>query len=105
MTYHVKITNEALSDMEEIYTYIAEQLLEPEIALDQYNRIADAALTLDENPERCRVMDIEPEHSRGMRKLLVDNYTIFFVILEDIVYITDVLYSASDIEHRLKERG
>ena len=38
--YEVKITDEALADMEKIYEYIATQLLAPENAMGQYNRIA-----------------------------------------------------------------
>lgn len=47
-------------------------------------------------------MDSEPEHSKGIRRMLVDNYSIFYIIKEDKVIVTDVLYSASDIEERLK---
>lgn len=50
--YVVKITDEALSDMEQIYEYIACELLSPENAMGQYNRIAEAILTLDPFPER-----------------------------------------------------
>lgn len=66
------------------------------------NPIADAILTLNELPERCPVMDAEPEHSRGIRRMLVDNYSVFYIIEGTRVIITDVLYSASDIEQRLK---
>ena len=100
--YTVEITEEALADMEQIYQYIAEELLSPENAIGQYNRIADAILTLDEFPERCHVMNTEPERSRGIRRMLVDNYSVFYIIKENRVIVTDVLYSASDIEHRLK---
>ena len=100
--YEVKITDEALADMEKIYEYIAIQLLAPENAMGQYNRIADAILTLDTFPERFRIMDSEPEHSKDIRRMLVDNYSVFFVIQYDKVVVTDVLYSASDIERRLK---
>lgn len=101
-TYTVEITEEAQVDMEQLYQYIAEVLLSPENAIGQYNRIADAILTLNELPERCPVMNTEPEHSRGIRRMLVDNYSVFFVIEGTRVIITDVLYSASDTEHRLK---
>ena len=47
-------------------------------------------------------MDSEPERSREMRRLLVDNYSVFFVIQGNKVIVTDVLYIASDIENRLK---
>ena len=40
--YRVLITDEALNDMESIYEYIAEELLAPDTAMGQYNRIADA---------------------------------------------------------------
>lgn len=100
--YAVEITEEALADMEQIYNHIAYVLLSPENALGQYNRIADEILKLDVFPERFRIMDSEPEHSKGIRRMLVDNYSVFYVIKEDSVIVTDVLYSASDIECRLK---
>ncbi len=36
--------------------------------------------------------------------MLVDNYSVFYVVRGNRVIVTDVLYSASDIEQRLKER-
>ena len=59
--YKVEITKEALQDMEDIYNYIAIDLLAPDNAMGQYNRIADEILTLDTFPERFRIMDSEPE--------------------------------------------
>ena len=51
-----------------------------------------------------RIMDSEPEKSKGLRPLIVDNYTIFFVIKDgDIVSVARVLFSASDISMRLTE--
>ena len=100
--YMVEITEEALADMEGIYHYIAYDLLAPENAIRQYDRIADEILKLDTFPERCRIMDSEPERSKGIRRMIVDNYSVFYVIKEDKVIVTDVLYSASDIESRLK---
>ena len=67
--------------MEDIYNYIAIDLLAPENAMGQYNRIADEILTLDTFTERFRIMDSEPEKRMEL---------------------TDVLYTASDIEARLR---
>lgn len=100
--YKVEITREALQDMEDIYNYIAIDLLAPENAMGQYNRIADEILTLDTFPERFRIMESEPEKSMELRRMLVDNYSIFYTIREDKVIVTDVLYTASDIEARLR---
>ena len=98
----VEITDEALADMEQLYNHIAYVLQAPENAMGQYNRIADEILKLDILPERFRIMDSEPEHSRELRRMPVDNYSVFYVIRENRVIVTDVLYSASDIEKRLK---
>ena len=100
--YRVLVTDEALNDMESIYEYIAEELLAPDTAMGQYNRIADAIETLDQMPERIKLMESEPEKTRGLRKLIVDNYAVFFIIADDIVIVTNVLYGASDIENRLR---
>ncbi len=100
--YRVEITREALQDMEDIYNYIAVDLLSPENAMGQYNRIADEILTLDSFPERYRIMESEPEKKMELRRMLVDNYSVFYTICEDRVIVTDVLYTASDIEARLR---
>lgn len=101
--YTVQITENALTDMEEIYRHIAEKLQSPQNALGQYNRIAEAILTLDSLPLRCPLVQFEPERSAGLRRMLVDNYSVFYVVSENAVRVTNVLYSASDIEQRLKE--
>ena len=61
--YTVEITNEALADMEQLYNHIAYILQAPENAMNQYNRIADAILTLDTMAERIRIMESEPERA------------------------------------------
>ena len=101
--YPVKITEKALGDMDGIYEYIAVNLQSPENAMGQYNRIADHVLELGFFPEKFRLVDFEPERSQGLRRMLVDNYSVFYVFKEELVTVTRVLYSASDIEKRLKE--
>ena len=71
-------------------------------AMGQYNRIADEILTLDTFPERFRIMDSEPEKRMELRRMLVDNYSVFYTIRDERVIVTDVLYTASDIEARLR---
>ena len=102
--YVVKITDEALSDMEQIYEYIACELLSPENAMGQYNRIAEAILTLDSFPERHALFELEPEHSWGMRKMVIDNFLVCYMVDPGVVTVTDVLYGASNVHARLAER-
>lgn len=70
--YFVEITEEALADLESIYTHIAFVLLAPENAMGQYDRIAERILKLSYLPERNRIMDAEPEHSIVHRILKAD---------------------------------
>lgn len=100
--YKVQITDKALADMEEIYNYIAIQLQAPENAIGQYNRIAKAIEELNMFPEKVRLMESEQERIMGLRQLVVDNYSVFYVIENERVIVMRVLYSASDIEIRLK---
>ena len=75
--YNVIISNKAYKDMEKIHNYIAETLLSPDAAINQYNRIADAILTLEEMPERIKPMDSVLGRSNEMRPLIIDHYTVF----------------------------
>ena len=100
----VEITQTALGDMEGIYDYIANVLLAPENAMGQYNRIADAILTLESNPERCPVFEVEPERSWRMRRMVMDNYLVCYIVDPDKETVTDVLYGASNVHARLKTR-
>ena len=88
--------------MEELYTYIAVQLIAPENAMRQYDRIAEAILTLDRFSERFGCFHTEPEYSMGIRRMVVDNFLVCYVIEADVVTVTNVLYGASDVRQRLK---
>ncbi len=100
--YKVQITDKALADMEEIYNYIAIQLQAPENAIVQYNRIAKAIEELNIFPKKARLMESEKERAIGLRQLVVDNYSVFYVVENERVIVMRVLYSASDISIRLK---
>lgn len=101
--YVVRITDRALADMEEIYNHIAIQLQASENAMGQYNRIAEAIEGLHVFPERIKLMESEPERIMGLRQLVIDNYSAFYVIEDTDVIVTRVLYSAMDISRRLLE--
>ena len=101
--YQVQVTREAEKDLERIYHYIADTLQVPGTALNQYRRLADGISSLRMFPERCRLFDTEPERQQGMRQLLVDRYSVLYVIRGDTVVVLRVLYSSSDLAARLRE--
>ena len=47
-------------------------------------------------------MDSEPEKRMELRRMPVDNYSVFYTIRDERVIVTDVLYTASDIEAHLR---
>ena len=100
--YDVVITQSAAMDMESIYNYIAFNLQAPSTAMEQYTRIANEVLSLEYFPERIKLMDTFPEKRRGLRQLLVDNYSVFFSIDGNRVIVISVLYTASDIINKLR---
>ena len=101
--YQVKITEKALDDMSAIYSYIAEVLQVPDIAMKQYDHIAGEVESLSTLPERCKLFESQPERDLGLRRLLVDNYSVVYVVEEECVTVLRVLYSSSDIIARLRD--
>jgi len=79
MTWKVEYTESAYRDLDGIYDYIADVLLEPLIAQNQTDRIMDAADSLDHMPLRYRLYEHEPWRSRGWRIMPVDNYVVFYL--------------------------
>ena len=53
-------------------------------------------------PERCALVESEPERTQGLRQMLVDNYSVFYLVGEDTVSVAHVLHSASDLMRRLR---
>lgn len=96
--YRVKISERASRKLRDIHDYIAHEMQMPPYAQAQVERLEDAIMKLDILPERCKVMDAQPWHDRAIRRLLADNYSIFYFINEDEVIVIDILYSRSDLE-------
>ncbi|MBS4024090.1 MAG: type II toxin-antitoxin system RelE/ParE family toxin [Clostridia bacterium] len=97
-TYDIVITNPAEDDLFDIGRYISKELLEPEKAQWVISRIADAISTLEHMPLRTALVNDERLALINIRKMLVDNYIVFYNVAEEIktVIIIRVLYSRRD---------
>ena len=100
----VDITDAALEDMDEIYDYIRVAFRAPDAVAAQYDRIADEILSLEEMPLRFGIPQFEPCISAQLHRMLVDRFSVFYLVRGETVIVTDVLYSASDLEARLGAR-
>lgn len=103
--YKVIITNHALHSMKEIRDYIAQELLNPTAAIRHLELFRSEMKKLSDMPERHKLIDEQPWHNEGVRKVRVKNYYIYFWISEEelAVYVTDVIYTGSDQPKRLEQ--
>ena len=103
MIFNVVTSMQAEEDLRGIFEYIAFELLSPENAGKQLERLEKQILSLNEMPERFPRYGKEPWHSRGLRFVTVDNYIVFYLpdAEEQVVTILRVMYSGRNIEEQL----
>ena len=96
--YSIKITKPAENDLRGIGDYIAQQLLEPEIASKVVNKIGNAIMTLEENPLRNSLVADQRLSLQCIRKIIVENFIVFYIVKEElrIVTIIRILYDRRD---------
>ena len=66
MNYQVVVSDKALEELQGIYDYIADSG-SPQTAEDVLAELQRAIDSLSYMPERCRLFDIEPWKSKGVR--------------------------------------
>ena len=103
MIFNVVTSIQAEEDLRGIFEYITFELLSPENAEKQLERLEKQILSLDEMPERFPRYGKEPWHSRCVRFVAVDNYIVFYLpdVEEQVVTILRVMYSGRNIEEQL----
>lgn len=105
MIYRVELSEQADADLRGIFEYIAFELLSPENALGQLERLEQSIMGLDQMPERFQTYDSEPWKNYGLRKMPVDNYCVFYIPDKDngVVTVIRVMYDGQNIDEQLKE--
>ena len=101
--YEVQVTPHAAAKLAKIYEYIAFELMEPVYAQAQFDNLTTSIQSLDTMPKRCKVYNDMLYPDCEIRRLLVDNYSVFYYIAGQCVIVTDILYSRSDMLERLKD--
>lgn len=79
--YEIVLTDVAKEELEEIYEYISEHLLEPSVANRLMEKIEQKILRLERNPYSCVEVQIKP-HSETYLKLVIDNYIVLYEVDE-----------------------
>ena len=98
MRYEVKLTVQAIGQMEEAVQYISKILLEPETARKWADTLQCEIEKLDTMPSRYPLTDEEPWHTKGIRKMPVKNFLVYYLVDEKkkAVWITAVIYGRRD---------
>jgi toxin ParE1/3/4 len=96
--YEIIMTPDAISDLTELRNYIVGVLHAPGTARQYVRAIREEIATLDTMPARIAPVPDEPWHSRGIRKMIVKNFYVYFRIDSDAmrVYILNVIYARRD---------
>ena len=96
--YRIEIAIKAKKDIREIHTYITENLKEPNIADKLIDKFEAEILTLRTMPFRYALERDEQLKQRNLRKLIVDNYLVFYLVREKkkTVYVSRILYARRD---------
>ena len=105
MKYQVEIGTQAQDDITNIMRYIGQVLLEPRTAGKLYRLLKEEILSLKQMPERYPYEDDERLRALGIRKLLVKNYKVLYLVDTErqLVQIARVVYAGRDISKLMEE--
>ncbi|HET7579249.1 MAG TPA: type II toxin-antitoxin system RelE/ParE family toxin [Bacillales bacterium] len=91
--YTVKIAPKAFEDLDEIYSYISDELYNEGAADSLLEKIETSIMRLKEFPFSCSFVTDEILKDKGYRKLIVENYIAFYLVREEKqVVVMRVLY-------------
>lgn len=105
MSYQVEIGEQAQADIVEIVRYISQTLQEPRTAEKLYRLMKEQIFSLDQMPERYPYEDDNRLRALGIRKLLVKNYKVLYVVSTErrSVQVVRVIYAGRDISKLLED--
>ena len=97
-SYKIIITPDAEEDLVELRNYIADVLLARDTARNYIRTIRKEIATLSEMPARYKPVDDEPWHSRGICRIMANNFFVYYRIDEDRkqVFVLNVIYARRD---------
>lgn len=90
--YNIEYSKESKQDLIGIKQYIKYNLQEPETAQRLISKIRTEINNLKNNPEIYAIIDDELIKKLEIRKLIVDNYIVFYRIKKDDIEIVRVMY-------------
>ena len=90
--YNIEYSKESKQDLIGIKQYIKYNLQEPEIAQKLITKIRIQIDSLKYSPEVYAIIDDDIIKKLEIRKLIVDNYIVFFRVKNDSIQIVRIMY-------------
>lgn len=96
--YRLNFTTKAEEDLVEIYDYISNNLFASEAAGNLMDKFENKIMRLRAFTYSCSLVLDETLKQRGYRKLIIENYIVFYLVKEQTeqVIIMRILYGASN---------
>lgn len=98
MEYEVRLTPQAVEQIRQAVAYISHSLQEPVIARRWAEYLEKEIRSLKRHPARYPLISEEPWHTRGIRKMIVKNFFVYYLVEESTqqVAIMAVVYGRRD---------
>ncbi len=100
-TYKIKYLPVALKDLNDIIDYLAITLCNKKAALDFIDALNLSVSRLYSFPYSCRLYQSQSLLNSEYRVLPVENYLVFYVILENVVEIRRIVYARVNLDAML----
>lgn len=100
-TYKLKFLPLFAEDLLEITTYISSNLQNPNAAYKLVDEIEDAIDKRLENPFIFAPLNSKKPRINPYYRIYVNNYTIFYVVIDDTMEVRRILYSKRDFDNIL----
>jgi plasmid stabilization system protein ParE len=98
--YKIKVLQIAREDLGEIYFYIASD--NPQAAINMTNKIIDRIDALAELPFLGKIVPENELAKREFRMVIVDNYIVFYKVIDEEILVYRVLHGMRDYPDLLK---
>lgn len=105
MIYKINLSDSANRDLRNIFEYIFYNLNAPQSASGILDKLENGILSLEEMPNRHKVIEREPWMSRKVRLMPVGNYVVIYHSDDNTatVNIMRILYGGRDIDAELNK--
>lgn len=103
--YSVRYTKQVLNQVDEIVTYILDELQAVYAANSLLELLERNMQSLDSMPKRFPLVDYEPWHSEGIRKMVIANYLVYYWVNDEdkTVWIITVVSQLRNQENVLQD--